>query len=154
MLVEAPDRAGGGADGLNVCVTDNEAMARWLVSDFATQFSAFRGTKALDSLEYRAFHGASRGGDGIASYTETVTGDGIEARLAWDDLSAPFMVEMPPAQSATGKHEMFSLFVDAGRGSATVNGRPVLGHAVPRDFAGRRSSTAFLAFSETWVVPS
>jgi hypothetical protein len=46
---------------------------------------------------------------------------------------------------------MFSLFVEAQRVTATVNGRPLKGQPVPRDFAGRRSSTAFLAFSETWV---
>jgi hypothetical protein len=56
-------------------------------------------------------------------------------------------------KSATGRHEMFSLFVEASRVTATVNGRALRGRPVPRDFAGRRSSTAFLAFSETWVRP-
>jgi len=33
-----------------------------------------------------------------------------------------------------------------------LNGNPVAGHAFPREFAGKKdSSTAFLAFSETWV---
>jgi hypothetical protein len=41
--------------------------------------------------------------------------------------------------------------VEAGRVSARVNGRELRGRPVPRDFAGRRSSTAFLAFSETWI---
>jgi hypothetical protein len=46
---------------------------------------------------------------------------------------------------------MFSLFIEARRVTATVNGRRLRGQPVPRDFQGRRSSTAFLAFSETWV---
>jgi hypothetical protein len=61
------------------------------------------------------------------------------------------MVELGPEQSPTGRHEMWSLFVEAGRVTASVNGRRLRGQPVPRDFQGRRSSTAFLAFSETWV---
>jgi len=35
---------------------------------------------------------------------------------------------------------------------ATINGVAVGGQAFPREFAGKKdSSTAFLAFSETWV---
>ena len=75
----------------------------------------------------------------------------MEATLSWEDLGQPFMVRLPTQQSATGRHELWSLFVDAGRVSARVNGRELRGRPVPRDFAGRRSSTAFLAFSETWI---
>jgi hypothetical protein len=90
-------------------------------------------------------------GDSRSSYVEWVKGDDVEATLTWDGLGPPFMVDMPVAMSATGRHEMFSLFVDASRCSLKVNGRDVKGHPVPRDFQGRQSSTAFLAFSETWV---
>jgi hypothetical protein len=33
----------------------------------------------------------------------------------------------------------------------TINGKPVAGKAFPRDWVGRKSTTAFLAFSETWI---
>jgi hypothetical protein len=47
---------------------------------------------------------------------------------------------------------MISLFVDSRVCGATINGNPVQGKAFPREFAGKKdSSTAFLAFSETWV---
>src|SRR3972149_1468367 len=75
------------------------------------------------------------------------------AALAWGALGEPFLVALPPEKSATGRHEMWSLFVEAERVNARVNGRPLRGRPFPRDFAGRRSSTAFLAFSETWVRP-
>ena len=35
--------------------------------------------------------------------------------------------------------------------SVTINGRPLSGKVVQRDFAGTRKSTAFLAFSESWM---
>jgi hypothetical protein len=43
--------------------------------------------------------------------------------------------------------------VEAKRASILVDGKPLPGKVVPRDFLGRRMSTAFLAFSETWVNP-
>jgi hypothetical protein len=61
------------------------------------------------------------------------------------------MVNIPKEKSATGKHALHSLFVDARRATATVNGRQLKGKPVPREFAGRQSSTAFLAYSETWI---
>jgi hypothetical protein len=61
------------------------------------------------------------------------------------------VVNIPKEKSPTGKHALLSLFVDARRVTATVNGRTLKGHPVPREFAGRQSSTAFLAYSETWL---
>ena len=54
-------------------------------------------------------------------------------------------------EPATGRHRMFSLFVDCQRVVAEVNGRTLRGQPQPRDFSGRPSTTAFLAFSETWL---
>jgi hypothetical protein len=61
------------------------------------------------------------------------------------------MVEFPKEQSATGAHEMFSLFLESSLATITINGKPVAGKSVARDWAGRKSTTAFLAFSETWI---
>lgn len=151
VLLEAPQLNTSLPEALNVCVTDNEPLARWLVAEFVTAFGAFRGVPALESLSYVPLVGAQASGDQRASHMEWVKGDGVEATLSWEQLGEPFMVELGAEQSATGRHEMFSLFVEAGRVTASVNGRRLRGRPVPRDFQGRRSSTAFLAFSETWV---
>jgi hypothetical protein len=151
VLLEAPMLDRSYAEALNVCVTDNEPLAQWLISEFVTHFGSFRGIPAVKSLEYRRLTGVATSGDSRSSYVEWVKGDGFEATLTWDGLGTPFMVDMPAAKSATGRHEMFSLFVDASRCSIKVNGRDAKGGPVPRDFQGRPSSTAFLAFSETWV---
>ena len=39
----------------------------------------------------------------------------------------------------------------SGDGVATVNGRSLPGHAVPREMAGRQITTAFLTFAESWI---
>lgn len=56
---------------------------------------------------------------------------------------------MPPANSATGTHEMFNLFLDAAGAEVTITGRRWKGTVMPRGMAGRKNVTAFLAFSET-----
>jgi hypothetical protein len=152
ILLESPLLDTSIPEALNVCVTDNDALARWLVEGFASRFGAFRGASALQSMRYVPLTGVEASGDPRASYLEWIAGEGIEVTLAWDDLGAPFALSLPKEQSATGAHELWSVFVEAGRVDAKVNGRALRGQPVPREFAGRpRSSSAFLAFSETWI---
>jgi hypothetical protein len=46
---------------------------------------------------------------------------------------------------------MYSLFIDSSEATVTVNGRPLAGRVAVRDFADTKKSTAFLAFSESWM---
>jgi hypothetical protein len=151
VLLESPLLDVSLPEALNVCVTDNEPLARWLAKEFVAYFGSFRGVRALESLRYVPLTAVQASGDQRSSYMEWVQGDGIEATLSWEDLGEPFMIDLPKDKSATGRHELYSLFVDARRVTAAVNGRALRGQPVPRDFAGRKSSTAFLAFSETWI---
>jgi hypothetical protein len=151
VLLESPMLDVSVPEALNVCVTDNEPLARWLAKEFVASFGSFRGMRGLESMRYVQLTGVQASGDQRSSYMEWIKGDGVEASLSWEELGEPFMVLLPKDKSATGRHELYSLFVDAARVTATVNGRPLRGRPFPRDFAGRKSSTAFLAFSETWV---
>ena len=140
VLLESPLLDTNVPEALNVCVTDNDALAHWLVAEFVSRFGAFSGATALGSMRYVPLSGSQASGDPRESYVEWIQGEGVEATLSWEDLGQPFMVTLPAQQSATGRHELWSLFVNAGRGSARVNGRDVRGRPVPREFAGRRSS--------------
>ena len=46
---------------------------------------------------------------------------------------------------------MPSTFVPCADASVTVNGKPLPGKPAPREMAGHAITTAFLAFSETWI---
>jgi hypothetical protein len=151
ILLEAPLLHRSLPEALNVCVTDNDALARYLVSNFATYFGAFKSAEALQYMDYVPLEGVAASGDPRSAYMEWIKGPSVEATLSWEDLGEPFMVNIPKEKSATGKHALHSLFVDARRATATVNGRQLKGKPVPREFAGRQSSTAFLAYSETWI---
>jgi hypothetical protein len=151
VVVEAPQAAASKADALNVVVADNEPLARWLVADYLSHFPAFKGAPALANLEYRRLTEVRASGDQGSTYVESVQGDGFEARLAWEGVGAPFLLEAPPDKSVTGRHWLYSVIAAAERGSAVVNGRRLKGRATPREMYGRAVTSCFLAFSETWV---
>ena len=147
VLLQAPQTEGPG----NFCLTDNEPLARWLVSDYVAHFGAWRGLAGLRNLEYRPIDSVIVGGDVITHYNETVTAPGMKVELERKGLGKPFCFALAPAQSATGQHHMPSLFVGCETATVTVNGVPRPGAPIPREIVGQHISTAMLAFSETWL---
>jgi hypothetical protein len=150
MLMD-PNGDGRNPEKPNLCLTDNEPLADYVKQGFVSHFGAFRGVKGLGNVQVKPAWDFVAGGDGRTSHTEWFRSAVGQVNLTWGGLSAPFLVELMKEQSATGRHEMFSLFLDSAAATATINGKPVAGKSVPRDWLGRKSKTAFLAFSETWV---
>ena len=153
VLVEDSDQTTASENVCNLVLSDNDPLARYLVDEFCTQFGAFRGIPALRGLRYLPLTEVATSGDGLASYKETLKSNDMTVELNWDNLGDPFAVELPTDRSATGRHEMFSMFVEAHDASIVVNGRRLNGRAFPRDFQGRQTSSAFLAFCEAWLLP-
>lgn len=146
----APTQAPG---HVNATYTDNPGLARYLLDEFAQFFGAFKPVAGLVELPIKKGWGFARSGDAQTSYTESAESEDGRITLEWSRLEEPFMVEYTAPQSATGKHEMFSLFITAQSCQASVGNVRTRGRPVPREMAGKKSSTAFLAFSETWVRP-
>jgi hypothetical protein len=151
VLLLSPGEAAPPAERANVCFTDNEPLARWLVANYVSHFGAWRGLPGLAGLQYRALDSVQSNGDAISSYGETVRAGDTTVALTWSGLGKPFCFALTPAGSATGAHIMPSLFVGCDTASVTVNGQARPGAPVPREIAGQRISTAMLAFSETWI---
>lgn len=151
VLMLSPQEAAPAADRANLCLTDNEPLARWLVSDYVAHFGAWRGLPGLRGLEYRSLDSVTSGGDAISRYSETVRAGDLTVALEWSGLGKPFCFALPPEQSATGSHHMPSLFVGCDAATVTVNEHRRPGAPIPREIAGHRISTAMLAFSETWI---
>jgi hypothetical protein len=145
------DPSGTRADA-NLCLTDNEPMARYLVEGFMAHFAAFRGRELVRTLPYRPLTAVSRGAHTGTRYAECISAPGMAVELVWDRLGAPYAVDMPPSLTATGRHQMYSVIVDSDEAWCTVNGRRLPGRVMPRPVAGRESRSAFLAFSETWIL--
>jgi hypothetical protein len=152
FILQDPHGDGKSTAKPNLCITDNEPMAEYLRTGFVANFGAFKGIKGLASIRTVPGWDFLRAGDGATRHTEWFRSTVGQVSLTWKDLGDVVLVEMPKDKSATGQHEMFSLFVDAHAVEVSINGRGVSGKPFPRDFSGKKdSSTAFLAYSETWV---
>ena len=151
VLMRSPQGASPPEAQGNVCLTDNEPLARWLVANYVSHFGAWRGLPGLAGLKYRALDSVASRGDAISAYGETVRAGALTVDLDWAALGKPFCFALTPAQSATGMHHMPSVFVGCDRATVTVNGVARPGAPIPREVAGQRISTAMLAFSETWI---
>ena len=153
IVLGAPGAADGYPTAPNLCLSNNEPLMRWLLERFVSRFASFRGAAGLTAMTYHAAREFETTGDGRSFHQESLHGADVSIVLRWEALKAPFAVDVPPAASATGSHQMYSVFVEAADGSISVNGVRLPGKVVQRDFLDRRMSTSFLAFSETWIVP-
>ena len=86
-------------------------------------------------------------------YSETIVGGELTVELVWEELEPPRALELTPDQVGTGEHTMFTLLVPARSARILVNGHPLPGKLGTRVQAGFETTTAFLYFSETWVIP-
>tara|TARA_Y100001960_G_C14686761_1_gene834202 strand:- start:420 stop:1034 length:615 start_codon:yes stop_codon:yes gene_type:complete len=151
LLLASPTLEFSAEQAPNVCITDNEPLARWLVNDFAAHFEFFRNTPSIPGINYLRLDSSIRNGDALNTYSETVSGGGHKVRLDWSGLGTPFGMVVPPESAPTGKHTFLSMFVGAKGGTVTLNGAQLPGQPIPRDAFGRQITSAFLAFSEIWM---
>lgn len=151
LVLDEPDVAQGYPAVKNFCISDNEALARFLVQEFFSRFVSFRVSAGTGAISYLSLTEAWRAGDTRSRYQEVVKSSELEVVMTWDRLGTPYAVDMPPEKGPTKRHQMYSLFVDSEEAGVTINGRPLRGRVAQRDFADTRKSTAFLAFSETWL---
>ncbi len=151
LLFEAPTQVATWPQVANLCLADNEPLARYLVDKFCTRFGAFREAQAFAALSYLPLQSWEASGDNLRWAATLGHGPGVDIELRWEELGKPFAADVLPEQSATGQHEMYSVFVESVQASIGVNGRRLPGNPYPRPFLGRTASSAFLALSETWL---
>lgn len=138
----------------NVILTDNVDLATYLKSNFVGRLSAFRDAPAFERMTPRLARAVRSSGDPMSHrYAETIVGEDVSVELVWEDLEQPRALELTPDQVGTGVHTMFTLLVAARSARIIVNGRALPGQIGSRVQAGLETTTAFLYFSETWVIP-
>lgn len=128
--------------------SDNVAVARWLQA-------------TIESLLFPAFADArlpvhlaefERWGDPRSSAVEQVSSDEGEIVLTWYDFIEPFVLNAPPGFGGRPLG-VFSTFFPARGAQVFVNGKFASGQPWAEMRGDRQSSTACLAWSETWVRP-
>ena len=154
LILGAPDEARGWPHVPNLIMTDNQRMMRWIVDGWVTKMPTFIGKPGLDAMTWLDCDSVKkRPGDLEARYSETLRGSGVTVEMIWQNMGPPLPVEVTKENSATKAHEMYSVFLEATAAQVVINGTPLPGAVADRQFFGRTMSTAFLAFSETWVTP-
>ena len=128
---------------------DNIAVARWLQEEIECSLFPPFADQNLPVIE-AAFE---KWGDGRAFWTESVESDDQTIHLTWYDFAEPFMITVAAGSIEGRPHGVYSCFVPARRAQVSLDGAFATGRAFPQDRDGRQSSTACLAWSETWVRP-
>ena len=135
-------------------LADNMALADYLKHNFIGRLAAFRNAPAFDTLPILFATSVRTSGDPMGHrYGETVAGEGLVIELIWEGLESPKALELSPDQVGTGIHTMFTLLVPARDATIMVNGHRLPGTVGERVQAGLKTTTAFLYFSETWIIP-
>lgn len=154
LLYGTPGAVEGSATAPNVMLSDNFALAEFLKEQFIGRLAAFRDAPAFDHLPIQPAQAVRGSGDPMGHrYCETIAGGDLTVELVWEDLEPPKALELTPDQVGTGMHTMFTLLVPAKSAQIIVNGHALPGSVGERVQAGFETTTAFLYFSETWVIP-
>jgi len=91
-----------------------------------------------------------RSGDTRTAWKETVRAEKFTIELVWKDFIQPFLLDKPMGGTAN-PYGITSMFLPARAADVIINGTRVAGQPYPRMRGTTPNSSAFLAFSETWV---
>ena len=128
--------------------SDNAAVARWLQRTIETLlFPEFADTG--NPVIAAAFE---RLGDPRSSVVELIESDEDLLRLTWYECIEPFVLNMPPGMDGR-PIGVFSTFFPAAMAQFSLNGRFAEGLPWKETRGDRPSTSAVLAWSETWVAP-
>ena len=128
--------------------SDNIAVARWLQTSIEKLlFPAFADT-SVPVIAARF----DRHGGPWSTATETVTATDARVTMSWYDCIEPFVLHAPPGFNDR-PIGVFSTFFPARSAQAEINGMVATTKPWPEMRGDRQSSSACLAWSETWVKP-
>ncbi len=154
LLYGTPDQVVGSSAAPNVLISDNPALSMFLKENFISKLAAFANAPAFNSLPEVSMGEARVFGDPMAHrYSEPISAGDLTIQMVWEGLEPPRALELSPHEVGSGEHNMFSLLVPAQAAQIIVNGQSLPGEIGTRVQAGYETTTAFLYFSETWIIP-
>ena len=127
---------------------DNPAVARWLQRTLETFIYPVFADETIPVIGAEF----ARGGDPRSAAWETVNSAVEKIRMTWYDCVAPFVLTMAPGTN-NRPIGVFSTFFPARSAQVEINGMVATNKPWPEMRGDRQSSSACLAWSETWVKP-
>ncbi|MGQ0511774.1 MAG: hypothetical protein ACT4P9_14325 [Betaproteobacteria bacterium] len=129
--------------------SDNEPVARWLQKEIESLLFPAFADPALPVT--KAEFARSGGADHKA--VETIKAADALIEMVWREFLPPFVLNMPPG-SANRPIGVFSTFFPARWSQVAFNNHVATGKPWAEKRGERNSSSACLAWSETWVRPA
>ena len=129
--------------------SDNIALTRYLQREIETLLFPEFADVGLPVIAAEF----SKSGDPANFWTETVAADDETVVLSWYDFLTPFMLNVPAGSVAGRPHGVYSCFIPARSAQLTVGGLALSGVVSPEARGPAQSSSACIAWSETWVKP-
>jgi hypothetical protein len=130
---------------------DNLPLARMLVENLTQHFPEFHGVPVTD-LPYMTAdcHHTS---DGARSYTVQCASGAERLAVAWLDPLDHKQIRWPSFPAGPAAYDLTTVICPCRHATITINGHQIAGEVKTADRDGWPSSSAFLAFAETWVGP-
>jgi hypothetical protein len=127
--------------------TDNSAMGRMVMTQFNQYFAGFRDHSVADLTSQPARF--VQHADSQRRHRITCTSGTTMLELVWEDVFDAAL-ELFDNTSGPDPYDVSAVICPCTQATITVNGTPVRGEVRRPD--GASASSAFLAFSETWVA--
>src|SRR5262249_37929317 len=125
---------------------DSVDVARWLQRTIETLLFPEFADPATPVIAAQF----ARSGDARATAVATITSANDRIRMTWSDGMEPFVLTMAPGMN-NRPIGVFSTFFPARSAQVELNGKPTANKPWPEMRGDRQSSSACLAWSETWV---
>ena len=132
LLYENPNVSEGLPSVRNVMISDNEALARYLVDSFIGKLAAFSQAPAFSKLQYLPLKEVRTEGDHQSRYAEIVDTSDFTVSLVWEELGTPVALELPPELTGPKDREMFTLLVESRKAAILIDDVPLPGQPAPR----------------------
>ena len=137
---------GKSAGDLRLAIADNLKLHDYLVTQILGIFD-----KTYLERPFTVVQGTCRSsGDTLKEWKETCKSDKHTIELAFRDFYEPFQLDTPVA-GPRNPFGVTSFFIPAKSADVIINGKRASGNVYPRMRGPKQSSTAFLAFSESWI---
>ena len=133
-------------DDIRLAFADNEELAEYVATELMTAFDRAYGDNPFPVRLARF----ERSGDAATAWTESIRAEGYAIDLVWRDFYEPFAIESHVG-APHNPYTILSTFIPAKSADVTINGVRAAGTVTPRMRGNRQSSSAFLAFAETWL---
>jgi len=153
LLFADPQNPRSLPDVHNVFMSDNERLGDYLIADFIAKLPAFAEAPAFAGMTHVPIKSVRTEGDPNTRYKEIVHAKDMTVEMVWDQLGDPTFLELPPELTGPKDRELTTLLIESREARILVNGRSLPGKPAKRVQAGIETTTAFLYFSETWVIP-